>query len=147
MMLEKFFLIIIIRVLIQCIYFIYRNLSQWPLPLEELTSLSTTLTARFTLSQLKDLEKKILPVQQMIISLRPKERFSLLKYIPDFEYDNDVDINDNYIQLLSSSEVNDNNDQLLISSEIDENVNHESFSDALYNEIDGKTRSMYSSRD
>jgi hypothetical protein len=71
------------------------------------------------------------PIQQIIISLQPKKKYSLFEYIPDFEsYNDDVNINDDYTQLLALNETNDNDIQ-------------GSLSEKLYNEIDGQTTRMY----
>jgi hypothetical protein len=86
------------------------------------------MNTELTRNQLDELKKKITPVQQMIVSLRPKKKFSLIEYIPDFEsYDNDLNTNDNDPQSASAY------------VETYENENQGSLSERLYNEIDGRT--------
>jgi hypothetical protein len=71
------------------------------------------------------------PIQQMIISLQPKKKYSLIEYIPDFEsYNDDANVNDDDIQ--SSSFI-----------ESDENAIQGSLSERLYSEIDGQTTRIY----
>ena len=44
-----------------------------------------------TRNQLDDLKKKLLPIQQIIVSLQPKKKYNLIEYIPDFDvYDDEV---------------------------------------------------------
>jgi len=72
------------------------------------------------------------PIQQMIISLRPKKKNPLMEYIPDFDsYNDDININDDDIQSSSFIESYDNAIQ-------------GSLSERLYREIDGQTTRIYS---
>jgi hypothetical protein len=72
------------------------------------------------------------PIQQMIISLRPKKKNPLIEYIPDFDsYNDDININDDDIQSSSFIESYDNAIQ-------------GSLSERLYREIDGQTTRIYS---
>ncbi|CAF1392447.1 unnamed protein product [Rotaria sordida] len=103
------------------------NFMQWPLPpLESSLQITSNLTAQLTHNQLDELKKKMTPIQQMIISLRPRKKISLAEYIPDFEYDNEIDINDNDIQSSSLYETYDSENQ-------------GSLSEQIYKEIDGQT--------
>jgi hypothetical protein len=77
-----------------------------------------------TQNQIDDLEKKMTPIQQMIISLRPRKKFSLMDYLPDFDYDNEINLNDNDNQFSSAG------------IETYENDNQESFSDKLFKQFD-----------
>ena len=103
-----------------------RNFTQWPLPAIS-GSASSHIDAEMTRNQLNELKKKLTPVQQMILSLRPRKKLSLIEYIPDFEaYDNDINTNDNDIQSPATF------------VEAYENDNQGSLSERLYNEIDGR---------
>lgn len=87
--------------------------------------------AELTRNQLDDLKKKLTPVQQIILSLRPKEKYSLIGYIPDFEaYDQDINTNNDQISSPFASETYDNEME-------------DSLSDRLYKELDGSTISNY----
>jgi hypothetical protein len=67
------------------------------------------------------------PIQQMIISLRPKKKYSLIDYIPNFEsYNDDVNINDGDTPSSAFIETYDSDIQ-------------GSLSERLYEEIDGQT--------
>ncbi|CAF5087184.1 unnamed protein product [Rotaria magnacalcarata] len=73
------------------------------------------------------------PVQQIIVSLRPKKKTSFYEYLPDFEVDGDaVDSN------------NEDDMQPPSLPEIYESDHQESLSEKLYNEIDAQTTRMYS---
>ncbi|UJR14879.1 hypothetical protein I4U23_001863 [Adineta vaga] len=104
------------------------NFIQWSLPSIPFVSKSTN-HAELTRNQLDDLKKKMIPVQQMIVSLRPKKKYNLIEYIPNFDlYDdelNTMNINDH----LPSSTVIDTYD----------NDIHGSLSERLYKEIDEQT--------
>jgi hypothetical protein len=77
------------------------------------------------------------PVQQIIASLRPKEKVSILGILPDFaSYDYFDDINDNEIKPSAISS----------SMEIYENDNQESLSEQLYKSIDGTTTRTHFNR-
>ena len=87
--------------------------------------------AELTRNQLDDLKKKLTPVQQIILSLRPKKKYSLIEYIPDFEaYDQDANINNDQIPSPFASETYDNEME-------------DSLSDRLYKELDGSTAGNY----
>jgi hypothetical protein len=67
------------------------------------------------------------PIQQIILSLRPKKKYSLMEFLPDFEtYDNDIDINDDHTQSQIVPETYDNDIQ-------------GSLSEQIYRELDGTT--------
>jgi len=85
-----------------------------------------------TQNQIDELKKKMNPIEQMIISLRPKKKFSLIDNIPDLDYDNEIQTNDNDDQFSSSSVETYEND-----------IGQEPLSNRLYKEIDGKTTRMY----
>lgn len=86
--------------------------------------------AELTRNQLDDLKKKLIPVQQIILSLKPKKKYSLIEYIPDFgAYDEDLDMNNDQISPPLVPETYDNEMQ-------------DSLSDRLYKELDGSTTSM-----
>lgn len=88
-----------------------------------------TLNAELIRNQLNELKKKINPVQQMIISLRPKKKLPLVIYIPEFDsYDTETNPNDHEHQhssMISDIESYDNDPQ-------------GSLSERLYNEFDGQ---------
>jgi hypothetical protein len=71
-------------------------------------------------------------IQQIIISLQPKKKYSLIEYIPDFEsYNDDGNVNDNNdIQSSAFIEAYDNDIQ-------------GSLSEQLYQAIDGQTTRIY----
>ena len=104
-----------------------RNLTQWPLPPVRPASESTSiLNNEQTRDQLNELQKKITPVKDVIISLRPRKKFSLFEKIPDFEfYDNDENATDHGDQSPSTFVESDDNDF------------QEPLSRRLYNEFDG----------
>lgn len=80
-----------------------------------------------TRNQIDDLRKKMTPIQQMILSLKPKKKYPLIGYIPDFEaYDDEDNINQDDIQSSSFIDTYDNAIQ-------------GSLSERLYREIDGQT--------
>lgn len=83
--------------------------------------------AELTRNQLDDLKKKLTPVQQIILSLKPKKKYSLIEYIPDFgAYDQDMDLNNDQMPAPLAPETYDNEMQ-------------DSLSDRLYKELDGST--------
>jgi hypothetical protein len=116
---------------------IYRDFTQWPLPAVPLSfQVTSDLYEEFTRNQLEDLKRKITPVQQMIISLQPKKKYSYGHLLPSFEYDEDeTNIKDNDIQ----------SSPLLI--EIDEHDNQGSLSERIYEEIDRENNGMFSLSD
>lgn len=67
----------------------------------------------------------------MIISLRPRKKFVLMDYLPDFDYDSDV-----------SSNENDSPSPMAL-LEPDESDESGSLSERLYKEFDGQTASMF----
>jgi len=67
----------------------------------------------------------------MIVSLRPKKKYPLIEYIPDFEsYNDDANIHDGDTDSAAFIETYDNNIQ-------------GSLSERLYEEIDGQTTGIY----
>jgi hypothetical protein len=84
----------------------------------------SNLNDEATQNQINELKKKLEPIQQMIISLRPKKKYSMKDYIPNFDYDNDVNTND------------DDNQSPLQTIDTYENDNQEPFSDRLYKQLD-----------
>ncbi|CAF4760313.1 unnamed protein product, partial [Rotaria socialis] len=110
------------------------DLIQWPLPtLDSSLQITSNLVVESTRNQLDELKKKLTPVQQIIVSLRPKKKMSLYEYLPDFEVDGDV---------VDSSNEGDIQPPSL--PEIYETEHQESLSEKLYNEIDAQTTRMYS---
>jgi hypothetical protein len=88
-----------------------------------------------TQNQLNELKKKLEPIQEMIVSLRPKNKLSLKDYfkLPEFEYNDDNDDHSN------------NNDNEVVPSigdtyEID---NQEPLSEKLYREFDRNNTGTY----
>ncbi|CAF3419703.1 unnamed protein product [Rotaria socialis] len=105
------------------------DLIQWPLPtLDSSLQITSNLVVESTRNQLDELKKKLTPVQQIIVSLRPKKKMSLYEYLPDFEVDGDV---------VDSSNEGDIQPPSL--PEIYETEHQESLSEKLYNEIDAQT--------
>ncbi|CAF4777399.1 unnamed protein product [Rotaria sp. Silwood1] len=102
------------------------NVIQWPLPsISELTL--NTNNVELTRNQLDELKKKLKPIRQIITSLQPKKKYSLIQYIPDFEsYNDDISIIDYDAEISASLETYDTDNQ-------------GSLSERLYNEIDGQT--------
>jgi hypothetical protein len=87
--------------------------------------------AELTHNQLDDLRKKMAPIQQIILSLRPKKKYSIMEYIPDFEsYDTDIDINDDHSQSQIVSETYDNDIP-------------DSLTEQIYRKLDGSTTRIY----
>ena len=73
----------------------------------------------------------MMPIQQIIISLRPKKKHSLIEYLPNFEsYNDDVNIADYDTQASAFIEPYDIDFQ-------------GSLSEQLYRAIDGQTTRMY----
>ncbi|CAF1103955.1 unnamed protein product [Adineta steineri] len=107
------------------------NLFQWPLESIPQSTINTN-NIELTRNQLDDLKKKMIPIQQMIISLRPKEKNPLLiEHLPDFgSYDDDVD---------DGNIMNDIDTQSSLFIETYDNDLQESLSERIYKEIDEQT--------
>ncbi len=118
-----------------CFFFICRDFSQWPLPTIESDS-NTILNSYIesTENQINDLKKKLEPIQQIILSFRPKKKFSDDFYVPNFDYDDDDDDDD---------DINDNNDEIISTDETYENNNQGSLSEKLYEEFDKTSTGIY----
>lgn len=85
-----------------------------------------------TRNQLDELRKKLIPIQQMITSLEPKEKIALIEYLPNFEsYNDDININDD-----------DTDFSALIDTIDGDNI--ESLSEQIYKQIDGQTTRIHS---
>jgi hypothetical protein len=107
-------------------------LIQWPLPSIPQSTLNIN-DAELTRNQLDELKKKMTPIQQMIISLRPKKKYSLVEYIPDFEsYNDDFNTNDD-VSIQSSAFIETYDDDI-----------QGSLSERLYKEIDEQNTRIYS---
>ena len=115
-----------------------RNLSQWPLPPPASPRpFEATLNAELIRNQLNELKKKINPVQQMIISLRPKKKLPLVIFIPEFDsYDTETNVNDHEHQ----------HSTMISDIDSDDHDPQGSLSERLYNEIDGHFTTRKSSR-
>lgn len=85
--------------------------------------------AELTRNQLDDLKRKIHPIQQMIESLRPKKKHTLLEYLPDF---------DQYDDRGNTLSDNDEISPPVVIDSYDNDVQG-SLSERLYKEIDGHT--------
>ena len=107
-----------------------RNLTQWPLPpVRPALESPVSLNSEQTRDQLNELEKKITPVQNVIISLRPRQIYSLFEHIPDFDFhDEDSNITDHNGQSTS------------IDADSDDNDPKERLSNRIYDKIDGRDR-------
>ncbi len=89
-------------------------------------------------NQLDELEKKMTTIQQMIQSLRPKQKYPLFEKIPDFEsYNDNVNLND---------DEDDDDDDVQSPSFVEtyDNAIQGSLSEHIYREIDGQTTRIYS---
>ncbi|CAF1667837.1 unnamed protein product, partial [Adineta ricciae] len=103
------------------------NFIQWSLPSIPSTSKPAN-NAELTRNQLDDLKKKLLPIQQIVISLRPKKKYNLIEYIPDFDvYDDEV----------NTMSVDEHFPSTTVIDTYDNNL-QESLSERLYKEIDEK---------
>lgn len=105
---------------------------QWQLPPVDSTSetlLNQTLAS--TVNQLNELNKKMTPIHNMIVSLRPRKKFSVLDYVDDLQISNEEDSPDQI-----------DSDTPLSSNEIIDSSNQGSLSETLYNEFDGASTRM-----
>ena len=96
-----------------------RDFSQWPLPSHELdTPVVSDIYIEPTKNQLNELKKKLQPIQQIILSFRPRQK-PIGYYIPDFDEEEDVQINDSDEQEIKSiAEVDDTNSAQLLSDKL-----------------------------
>ena len=104
-----------------------RGFLQWPISADSSVS-SSWIYAELTRNQLNELKKKMTPIQEIIDSLKPKKKQSLIEYLPDF----DTDETDGNVP-----EDLENQSSLLVDDE--ENHIEESLSERLYKEIDEQT--------
>ncbi|UJR31829.1 hypothetical protein I4U23_019306 [Adineta vaga] len=101
------------------------NFTQWPLPFfESNAEIRSNLNIDSTRDQLNDLEKKLLPIRQMIISLRPKEKPPLVFYVPYFNESDYFETNDHP------------NPSILYEETYENDIKEEPLSERLYNEFD-----------
>jgi hypothetical protein len=113
-----------------CTSTLISHLVQWPLPTVITLPINLSDTER-TRNQLNELNKKMLPIQQMILSLQPKKKYALIEYIPDFEsYDNDVHVH---------AENLDDDVRSSLQFDVDDSDSQESLSERLYKEMDEQT--------
>ncbi|CAF3803762.1 unnamed protein product [Adineta steineri] len=107
------------------------DFSQWPLPISELqTQITSNINNESTQNQLADLKKRMIPIQDIIMSLKPKRKYGLMDYVPEFEYDDNTDIDDNDTESRSPSiETYENDEDEPLSEQIykaiDEQISHQ----------------------
>jgi len=90
-------------------------------------------------NQIDDLERKLVPVQDIIESLRPKERFSIHDELPVLDYDIDTQTDENYFD--DDNNYDDAVEVSLVIKNKDEHTTTRTFSENLYNGFDGKRTS------
>lgn len=103
------------------------DFSQWPLPsLDSDAHLSPDMHMESTKNQLNELTKKLQPIQQIILSFRPRQKPSFVYYIPDFGDDDEEDVD--------IDEADDN--EIKSMAEVEDIDGQESLSDKLYQIFD-----------
>lgn len=96
------------------------DFSQWPLPiLESDAQPIPDIHIESTKNQLDELTKQLQPIQQIILSFRPRQKPSFVYYIPDFGDNEDVDIDDaDDNEIKSTAAVEDIEGQQLLSDKL-----------------------------
>lgn len=112
--------------LLICFYTLpFRDLSQWPIG--EIFSNSSDQRNELTLNQIDDLKRKLSSVQDIIVSMRPRKKYSLYELMPRFEsYENDVNSNETEFQPSASY------------FDSEQNEEQESFSEQIYKQIEAE---------
>jgi hypothetical protein len=105
-------------------FFPFRDTTEW-----SDSPVTVDLNAHPTQNQIHDLNRKLEPIQTIISSLRPMNKTFLADYIPNFDYEDDSQINDDDEQISNPS------------ADTYETNNEKSLSEKLYEAIDRQTTS------